>query len=559
MGKITASELGNFFTPVVKSSGTTYTAAPWDAVIVTTGAAFTVTLPVGPVLGDQVTVKDGATGSAGAITVVPSAGTIDGAVSYILKGIGGNATFVYNGTTWSVLHASVTTSSNGLRNAIVQGVLDANGRPAFLAVGTGLAVNLLATAMALVLAFAYGNAASGAPNDPAPMAILADQPSAWSGLTINATNYLYINRNPSTGALTFGASLVPPMCQTTTPTNGSDMSISAAAISSGDNGAQAKGLAFDKNSSTYWLSSQTGAAVNGAAYIGQDFGVASYSFGQITVNQAIQPNAVTSAIVQISTDGTTWTNLQTITLSPTTGVQTFALSTNSGNRAIRLLANSATNGGSGANSWAVYEMTVAYAITTDQHWYNPVTSLMQVYNGSTWSSVQRLFMGYAITNGTAVISVASYPIGNLNIGGSLSAPGNSAFRAVMTTSQALSAGVFTKMQFQLVESDNQNEYDTTNNRFKAKQNGLYLVTANLYYGSVATNNQGFLEVWVNGISRRRIDYKITPISANQMVSGTTQVILNAGDYVEIYGQCSAGASLMATGSTYTYLEMTKVG
>lgn len=69
----------------------------------TVGAPITVTLPATPATGRMVVVKDGK-GDAGtyAITVSPSAGTIDGAGSYGIAVNYGSAQFIYNGTEWSV-------------------------------------------------------------------------------------------------------------------------------------------------------------------------------------------------------------------------------------------------------------------------------------------------------------------------------------------------------------------------------------------------------------------------------------------------------------------------
>lgn len=69
----------------------------------TVSGAITVTLPATPSTGRMVVVKDGK-GDAGtyAITVSPSAGTVDGAGSYSIAVNYGSAQFIYNGTEWSV-------------------------------------------------------------------------------------------------------------------------------------------------------------------------------------------------------------------------------------------------------------------------------------------------------------------------------------------------------------------------------------------------------------------------------------------------------------------------
>lgn len=69
----------------------------------TVSGAITVTLPATPSTGRMVVIKDGK-GDAGtyAITVSPSAGTVDGAGSYSIAVNYGSAQFIYNGTEWSV-------------------------------------------------------------------------------------------------------------------------------------------------------------------------------------------------------------------------------------------------------------------------------------------------------------------------------------------------------------------------------------------------------------------------------------------------------------------------
>lgn len=137
------------FTPVIKSAGTAYTAHAGEAVIVTTGAAFTVTLPASPIAGQQVTVKDGANAAGGFnITVLPSAGTIDGLASYALHTNGASAIFTYSGTMWVVSAAANSSTSSNFRNAILGGPLDTSGRAATLLGGLST-VNSATTARAI--------------------------------------------------------------------------------------------------------------------------------------------------------------------------------------------------------------------------------------------------------------------------------------------------------------------------------------------------------------------------------------------------------------------------
>lgn len=68
----------------------------------TVGAATQVTLPATPITGRRITVKDGkGDANTNNITVVPSAGTIDGAASSVINTAYGVREFVYNGTEWN--------------------------------------------------------------------------------------------------------------------------------------------------------------------------------------------------------------------------------------------------------------------------------------------------------------------------------------------------------------------------------------------------------------------------------------------------------------------------
>lgn len=85
------------------------------------------------------------------------------------------------------------------------------GAAAFIQIGTGLACNLLATATPVRFSFAAGMGANGAIDYVGSAS--ADVSSFWSGLTASNTNYLFVDRNTGTGALTGVASLLPYIAQ----------------------------------------------------------------------------------------------------------------------------------------------------------------------------------------------------------------------------------------------------------------------------------------------------------------------------------------------------------
>jgi hypothetical protein len=97
------------------------------------------------------------------------------------------------------------------RQTVLTGSVDSNGQANFLGIGSGLSVNLAATTTPVVVAFAEGFDAAGEVDYVGR--ITADVSSAWGGLAASATNFLYIDRNTSTGALTYGATTLAPAYQ----------------------------------------------------------------------------------------------------------------------------------------------------------------------------------------------------------------------------------------------------------------------------------------------------------------------------------------------------------
>lgn len=121
---------------------------------------------------------------------------------------GHQAVFRYDGTDMILLNPVSTRGAEPVRNTVVAGAVDSKFQANFLSAGSGLAVNLAATATPVVYTFYASNDESGEVNHRYKIA--ADVTAQWSSLTANATNYLYVERNTSTGALAYGATLIPP-------------------------------------------------------------------------------------------------------------------------------------------------------------------------------------------------------------------------------------------------------------------------------------------------------------------------------------------------------------
>ncbi|MFZ5643770.1 MAG: LamG-like jellyroll fold domain-containing protein [Bacillota bacterium] len=198
----------------------------------------------------------------------------------------------------------------------------------------------------------------------------------------------------------------------------SDITDRTKAISGGDYSTAVKGNAFDNiwDGSGAWCSSQFDTAVNGNAYIGQDWGNGNNkTIKRIKFQQGPGVNNCVSSIkIQTTSDGSTWTNLQTSSVTQDGSQQEIIINNPITARGIRLLANSGVASG---NVWKVdeiemYEGTVGYStsgtythtihdlsgagtannLTIDYNKITPPNTTLEVEvatssdGGSTWSS-----------------------------------------------------------------------------------------------------------------------------------------------------------------------------
>jgi hypothetical protein len=106
----------------------------------------------------------------------------------------------------TALAATSSSVSVAVRQTILSAAVDSNGISNFLAIGTGLAVNLSATTVPITVAFAAGYDSNGAVNYIGRAT--ADLTSAWSSLTASSTLYLYVEYNA--GAFTYGFTSLAP-------------------------------------------------------------------------------------------------------------------------------------------------------------------------------------------------------------------------------------------------------------------------------------------------------------------------------------------------------------
>ena len=138
-------------------------------------------------------------------------------------------------------------------------------------------------------------------------------------------------------------------------------------VSGGDGGGHVKALAFDGDITTYWASTQVGGGpVLGHAYIGQDYGAGNTKYvTKFRILQGINQNdtsdCLTSMKLEHSPDGTTWTTLQTFTITamPNQWQEWEISAAPSAYRFWRLLANSEPTTGI---PWRVVEVEFQYIV-----------------------------------------------------------------------------------------------------------------------------------------------------------------------------------------------------
>jgi hypothetical protein len=108
----------------------------------------------------------------------------------------------------------LTAAANGasppapVRQSVLTGAQDVNGLANYIAAGAGLTATLLATASPVGLSFAAGFNAAGGVDQLTQVA--ADQVNAFAALPANNLSFLTVDRNPGSGALTYGSKLAPP-------------------------------------------------------------------------------------------------------------------------------------------------------------------------------------------------------------------------------------------------------------------------------------------------------------------------------------------------------------
>lgn len=111
-----------------------------------------------------------------------------------------------------------------------------------------------------------------------------------------------------------------------------------------------------------------------------------------------------------------------------------------------------------------------------------------------------------------------------------------AFRAYITSDHAFTSDDFTKINFDAETYDYGSNYDTTNKRFTAPQDGVYFFSVNVNITGLTSSDE--LELWVKKnnstpyLNRNKLASSIAAPRADHQISFSAA--LAATDYIEIY-------------------------
>lgn len=309
----------------------------------------------------------------------------------------------YNGTNWVNAAAPSSAVPIPVRQTVLTGSVDATtGTANFLSVGSGLSVNLAATTVPVNIAFANGFGSGGAVDYVSITS--SDVTSAFSSLPASSTSYLYVDRNSSTGALTYGSVTSAPVYSSVEPlvevTSGA--ATSSVTATSGNEASKL----FDKNPATGFVASASTTGiitfVPTAAFCLVRYNLTAWD----TTSPGRMPRDWT---VQGSNDGNTWTTIdtrsnQTSWVSGETRRFTVSNSTTYAQYRINVSANN------GTNFLEIRGLSLWGTPLVNQHWFDLNAMQMKVWNGSSWETKQRVFLGEAVTGASSVTSAITYAL-----------------------------------------------------------------------------------------------------------------------------------------------------
>ncbi|RLB77061.1 MAG: hypothetical protein DRH24_16870 [Deltaproteobacteria bacterium] len=122
---------------------------------------------------------------------------------------------------------------------------------------------------------------------------------------------------------------------------------------------------------------------------------------------------------------------------------------------------------------------------------------------------------------------------------------------------SISGTTWTKVPYDTVVVDRHSEFDTTNHRFTATEDGLYFLQALVTFYFPTDQESYMLRPYKNGAGTMGIFRSIA--SGNERLTTLVAITLDlvAGDYIEIYTYSTADATVLV-GEKYTFFSIVKV-
>ncbi|MEN6617361.1 MAG: hypothetical protein ABFD12_12455 [Syntrophorhabdus sp.] len=295
-----------------------------------------------------------------------------------------------------------------VRQTVLSAAVDANGYPNFISIGSGLAVNIDGLPTPIRIAFAAGFEDGGALNYIGKIA----SDTSISSLYANRTNYLYAERNPSTGAITLGKTYTPPAYLNAVAASlliGPNIGTAIGNMT--QNGGLAAG--FDNViSQGYGSAAAQTYGTSSIGYIGKDWG----SGIKRTISKFILYGTPDTGFLynisdftvklQGSDNNTDWTDLYTS--ATITNSTSLIITVDSGitvtnpYRYHRIALIPATD-------CVSYYIAEVQLFQVAQHVFVVPEMKMYEYDG-TWTEKQLVFLGEAATDGSSVTSVVNYAL-----------------------------------------------------------------------------------------------------------------------------------------------------
>ncbi|MEC1262557.1 hypothetical protein P9D34_19455 [Bacillus swezeyi] len=142
-------------------------------------------------------------------------------------------------------------------------------------------------------------------------------------------------------------------------------------------------------------------------------------------------------------------------------------------------------------------------------------------------------------------------------------------RATINVKQKLDKGTYNKIKFNQKITDSHNAFNTSNNRFVAPNDGMYLVESGLYIDSFQTYSNFELTIYLNGKQYKNIaHYRHKPEGPSTSkefgvgVYGSGTVPMKKGDYLEMYmyvGYDDVTRYISDRNEAYNYFEIRETG